>query len=288
MTGGGVLLATLCLNEMEWLPHLYAQHRDWPDLAAWVFVEAADRVYAEVNSTRVTAGGLSVDGTSEFLADLQGRDPRVTYIPHGFTDHKDPAKGKIDARQRYMDVAARVQPEFVIVLDADEFYTREDQGRLLDVMRRMREFASFIFPKREIWRPPAIAHEPLFRYEVVGGFWGIACCHWWRWSPGVRYGDCHNTPEDAEGRPLNDLRAELHVGKVSHVVPQMLHLGYAASREMRLAKNLYYSTRGEAVDKQRAWYVNSRSAWDAWKPGRRLPMDAQVVTYQGPVPEVFR
>ena len=44
-----IVLATLLLNEMEWLPKLYEQHKDWPGLCGWVFVEAADRVYANVN-----------------------------------------------------------------------------------------------------------------------------------------------------------------------------------------------------------------------------------------------
>src|SRR4051794_7463634 len=39
--GMSVLLATLCINEMEWLPRLYEQHKDWPGMAGWVFVEAA-------------------------------------------------------------------------------------------------------------------------------------------------------------------------------------------------------------------------------------------------------
>ena len=38
-----IALATLALNEMEWLPLLWEQHRAWPGMVRWVFVEAADR-----------------------------------------------------------------------------------------------------------------------------------------------------------------------------------------------------------------------------------------------------
>ena len=280
-----VLLATLCLNEMEWLPRLYRQHKDWPELAQWVFVEAADRVYAEANPGTVNGAGLSTDGTSEFLEQLTSRDSRVVYIKHGFSEDPDPAKGKIAARQRYLEVAGQVAPQFVIGLDADEFYTREDQGRLIEVMRGEPSYHCFTFPKREIWRPPSLAQEPLLRYEAVGGFWGIPCCHWWRWSRGLYYQDCHNIPCHRKGWHLNDRIGQLH-NDLSK--PQMLHLGFASERvATRLAKNRYYAERGEAADPQRSWYVESRAAWEKWRPGERLPRGARIALYDGPVPEIF-
>ena len=65
-----IVLSTLCLNEMEWLDKLYAQHKDWVGLEKWIFVESADRVYAETNPDMVSSSGLSVDGTTEFLREL--------------------------------------------------------------------------------------------------------------------------------------------------------------------------------------------------------------------------
>lgn len=280
-----VLLATLCLNEMEWLPSLYEQHKDWPELAGWVFVEAADTVYAQSNPDMVSPRGLSVDGTGDFLAGLAGRDRRVTYVPHGLSWHLDAAKCKCAARQRYLDVAAGLKPEFIIVLDADEFYTKADQSLVLQWMRRYPETPSFVFRKREVWRPPSIADQPLFQYEAVGGFWKIPCCHWWRWSPGLNHQDCHNTPSDARGRPINNPQEFFSDNPNS---PQMIHLGYAASKGARLAKNRYYADRGERVDPKRGWYVESRSAWEGWELGDKLPHDAEVIPYRGPVPEVFR
>jgi len=49
-----VLIGTICLNEMQWLPMLYEQHRYWPDLEKWVFVEGADRVYQQTNPELVS------------------------------------------------------------------------------------------------------------------------------------------------------------------------------------------------------------------------------------------
>lgn len=280
-----ILLGCLCLNELEWLPQLWEQHKDWPELVAFVFVEACDREYQRANPEMVTQYGFSVDGTTEFLKELAASDSRVIYIPHGFCSHADPAVGKAKARQRYLDEAERLQPEFVIALDADEMYTRDDQQRVVQWMRDRPNFRAFTLPRREIWRPPSIVDQPLFRYEVVGGFWSMACCHWWRWEPGMHYGDCHISPNRADGQRMNWW---MHRADQDRTAPQMIHLGFAASEKTRRAKHSYYAIRGEEKDPQRAWHVKSRQAWFNWTPGRRLPRRAQVIEYTGPVPEVFQ
>ncbi len=282
-----VMLATLCLNEMEFLPRLWEQHKGWPDVSAFVFVEASDAAYERANPGMVSATGLSVDGTSDFLRDLARRDSRVVHAPIGRCSNPDPALGKIDARNWYWREAARVEPSFIISLDADEMYVKADQPRINEQMRfwAKRGYTGFTFPKREIWRPPSIAAEPLFAKEVVGGFWGIPCCHWWAWSRGAGHFACHNTPQDASGRYLNDSLKQLH-GDPD--MPQMLHLGFAATAKTRRAKQLYYEGRGESDDPQRRWYVDSRRCWNDWKPGDPLPNKARVIEYTGPIPEVFR
>ena len=280
-----ILLGTLCLNELEWLPRLYEQHRNWPGLTKWVFVEAADRTFATCNPQLVSKDGLSTDSTTEFLESLAKQDDRVLHIKYGFADHPDPALCKIAARDQYWKVADLVRPEFVVSADGDEFYTHDDQGRLVEYMRRQPAYTGFTFPRREIWRPPSIANGPLFRYEVVGGFWGIPCCHWWRWSPGAGHRGCHNTPQDADGSYLNDRLIQLHKDPTA---PQMIHCGYAAKASSRLPKVKYYEVRGEAVDPERRWYTASRALWAGWQVGDTLPKGAKVVEYTGPVPECFR
>lgn len=278
------MLATLCLNEMQWLPRLYEQHRDWPTSVKWVFVEAADKAYAGSNPELVSSQGLSVDGTTEWLQDLAKQDEEVEYIAHGFCEYQKPHLNKIAARQRYLDYAAKVRPDYVICLDADEFYTFADQARIIETLNSDSASWCWTFPKREIWRPPSILHEPLLRYEVSGGFWDIACCHWWRWVPGLAYRDCHNVPCRPPGKNLRKRMKMLHARQD---IPQMLHLGFAATAEMRLAKNKYYENRGEKVDPKRSWYTESRRHFATWRPGDKLPRGARVTFYDGPVPECF-
>jgi len=269
---------------MEWLPKLYEQHKDWPELVRWTFVEAADRVYAETNRDLVSSEGLSVDGTSEFLRELAEKDKRVTYIPHGIADHSDPSLCKIKARQRYMEVAQEIKPEFVIVLDADEFYTKEHQESLVTFMRMHPDKDGYIFPRREIWRPPNIIDEPLFQYEAVGFFWSMPCGHWWRWNDGCKYAACHNNLQKKSGEIMrNRIRWD---GELD--APQMIHMGFAACKQMRLAKNRYYEERGEKQDPKRVKYTKARRAWMDWTPMKELPFGGKVIPYTGPIPEVFQ
>lgn len=287
-----IVLGTLCLNEMEWLPTLYEQHKDWPGLVKWVFVEAADRVYAESNPQLVSHDGLSTDGTTEFLWKLSLRDPQVVHVRHGFTGSvtESPAQGKCEARSRYLAEAESVEPDLIGVLDADEFYCRDDQSQVGELVGGLAPYSAFCFRHREIWRPPVLVRRPLFEAEVVGGFWAIPYCRWWRWSPGLRYGRNHNTPQRPDGSLLDDAMIRLdrqpEVGE--HRFPQMIHLGFAASLATRQAKHAYYRARGEGRTDKRGWYVASRAAWESWRPGRSLPRRAHVVPYQGPIPEAFR
>lgn len=278
-------LCTLILNEAEHLPKLYEQHRDWPGMLRWVFVESADRAYADANPDLVTPEGLSVDGTTELLEQITRDDSRVIHIKHGFSDHPDPAQGKCAARSRYLTAADEVEPDFLYVVDADEFYCRDAQERIEPLMQKKGIYNAWCFRQRHIWQPPSIRNEPLFALEVVGGFWAIPHCRGWRWQSGLRYASNHNTPETADGVRLD--RQLCHYEAVLGA-SECVHLGFASSKQMRTAKNRYYIQRGEGKTDHRAWYVMSRACFETWRPGKKLPRGAQVVSYTGPIPEAFR
>jgi len=302
-----IVLCTLLLNEVEWCSKLYEQHKDWPGLVRWVFVEAADSVYAKVNSDRVTPSGLSVDGTSEFLRRLAETDERVRYIPHGFSFSLDPAQGKCAARNRYLRASDDDRPDFIVVVDADEFYPREMQERINDTMARGRNAWGWCFRHREIWYPPSIQNlalvevngsgidgrigtvidipYPPFSQEAVGGFWEIPYARCWRWFEGMEYSDNHNTPSAPRIGPLDKKLVRYDKDESA---PYFVHMAFASRLADRQAKHRYYEERGEAKDRKRRWYTESRAAYETWQPGDSLPHGAKVIPYAGIVPEVFR
>lgn len=281
-------LCTLILNEMEWLPKLYEQHRNWPGMVKWIFVESADRIYAETSPEMVSPGGLSVDGTSDFLKDLARDDDRVVYVPYGFSRHSDPAQGKCDSRSQYLLALEDVKPDVIWVLDADEFYRRQAQSDITQLMHMYARqgFTAYCFRYRSPWRPPSVLFLPLFTYEVKGGFWDIPLCRGWKWSKGMTYSQNHNTPQARDGQLLDK-----HIYRFDKIYrngyPECVHMSYTASLKTRRAKHLYYAARGEGIVDFRGWYVESRAAWETWKPGSFLPKQATVVPYGGPIPECF-
>lgn len=283
----GICLCSLVLNEMEHLPFLYAQHRNWPKLAKWIFVEAADFVYAEANPYMVSKEGLSVDGTSEYLQELTRADDRVVYIPHGISKHQDRSQGKCEARSRYLQEADRVQPDLLFVLDADEYYLQKDQEIVTRLMYRYSTGAtSFCFKHKHPWRPPTVVDQyGKFDLEVVGGFWEMPLCRGWKWFPSLRYAQNHNTPETPSGTSL-DNRMKRFYREPNY--PECIHLAFCSSYSSRTSKHRYYVQRGEGVSDRRGWYVASRAAWETWKVGDILPHNAIVQDYQGSIPECFR
>lgn len=102
--------------------------------------------------------------------------------------------------------------------------------------------------------------------------------------PRLRYSSNHNTPQ--QGSYLLDrrlFRGDSHPG-----LPEFIHLGFASEAKNRQAKNAYYKARGEGTTDHRGWYVESREAFDTWKPGDVLPNNAKVIEYDGPIPEAFQ
>lgn len=273
-----IAITTICINEMEWLPSLYEQHKDWPGMSLWVFVEAADEVYADSNPSLVSEHGLSVDGTSEFLRDLSVQDSRVVYVPFGFTKHNvDKALGKVAARQKCLDVVFDCPwSKYVVILDADEFYMKADQQKI----NQMMAFSNHVyhcFGFTHIWHPPSLYDKPLFSHEIRGGFWKMDHMKGFRLVPGMRYTDCHQHPRHPKG--IDSL--------ARHKQPNCIHMAFASEENKRIAKHVYYEKRGEKVDPNRAWYCTSRNLFSRWKPGDKLPRGVEVLPYAGPIPEAL-
>lgn len=294
-----IMLATLCLNEMQWLPRSYEQHQDWPGIVEWVFVEAADVVYARKNPDRVSLSGTSVDGTTTFLEDRLFENRKIQYVKHGLTSHPtDPSQGKIEARNRYLDIAEDVRPDFVIVIDADEFYPTMVQRELvrylqthLDNSTPKEGYTGFRLRQRHVWNPPGgTGSTDVFKYEVVGGYWDVPHTRIWRWRPGMRYRDNHNWPADGHGR-MDRKVAKLDL--IPEIKLECVHTGYASDPDNRRAKHQYYKARGEGSEggklgRKRQMYVDCRREWETWVPGSKLSHGARVIPYTGPVPEALR
>jgi len=276
-----IALTTLCLNEMEFLPKLYRQHKDWPKLKTWVFVEAADVLYSKANPKLVTPKGLSVDGTTDFLDRLAQSDDRVIHIKHGYSNHSDREQCKCQARQRYLDELENVRPDYMFVMDADEFYTFRSQQVIEPKMQSFPSKAVHVFRHRTLWKPPNMHNLSRFDFEVRGEFWDMQFCRGWKWSSGMRYIDKHNHVYNSDGNSL-----WRKGGAIRHSEPPLcLHMGYTAMAATREAKRRYYELRGERRSRQA--YMEASDSYLTWKPGAPFS-SGRVMRYKGPVPEVYQ
>lgn len=278
-----IALATLCLNEDEWIERNYLQHKNWPGLCTWIFVEGADYVYKGCNPEMVSCDGLSIDSTSRLLGEIAVRDDRIRYIPYGVAGSaiSNPAQNKCILRNAYLSALEKMAeqqgaPDYLIVIDADEFWPKKSQELVTKVATAFPKHTAFDFCRREIWRPPNTKCG-LFDLEVTGGYWSIPHTRVWRWQPGLTYHE-HNTPGTLHKKLVQLGRA---------VGVEYCHMGFTSMRG-RAAKHRYYETRGEGKTDHRGWYVECRRAWETWERGDTLPHGARVIPYSGPVPEIFQ
>ena len=99
----------------------------------------------------------------------------------------------------------------------------------------------------------------------------------------MSYTGNHNSPE-INGHPSN--RSLKRFDRVKGT-PEFVHMGFTSQLDMRTAKNRYYVERGEGKTDFRGKYVRSRAAFENWQLGDKLPNGDRVITYHGPIPEVF-
>lgn len=320
-----VMLATIALNEEEWLPRLYEQHKDWPGLVAWCFVEGADPIFRETNPDMVGPTGLSIDNTSNLIRQFSKGG-----IAYGIHAHNVPRsdfgrdQNKCYLRNLYLKDADIIRPDIIITIDCDEFYTRDDQRRINDLaaahLTGKYNYHAIMLKQRHIWRPEQtvrymcaatmtptddefegqlakgfrtegrmVESPALFSQEVVGGYWATPHTRVWRYVPGIRHIRNHNWPEfEGEYLTKSMLRCDLMQG-----MPECIHMGFASSSKSRAAKASYYRARGEGSEggrlgKKRTMYAECRDAHLNYRDGDTLPHGARVIPYTGCVPECFR
>jgi len=299
-----VVLATILLNEAEFLPRLVQQHEDWPGLVGWVFVEGACADYAKANPGAVSRDGLSTDSTTADLDDVAAANPRVLVSHYGFArgaGGSSMGEQKRQLRNEYCRIIDEryVDADLVICIDADEFYTKAHQAEISRVVTSQGwdddAYDSWCFPLRDVWHNPAMQQrrQPRFAREVRGGYFEIPHTKVWRWEAGAGYGNNHcrlARPSRRKAPPRlwkgwTDKGAATRAG-----LPTCVHMGFARAPQHRLRTNAFYVERGEgreASGTNRQMYVDCRSSWETWDTGTRLPHGLRVVDYDGPVPECF-
>jgi hypothetical protein len=263
----------IVLNEEEYLGKNLEQHYEFADRI--VVVEGADRLYPP---QRVTERGLSTDRTAEIVQSFPDPDHKITFIQHGWTSMGG-VNAKCELRNRYMEY---IDPGLLIVIDADEFYRKQDLRELIDNMRRHPQYSAYTVPQIHFWHSQ--------KHFITGGYYDVPHTRFWHVRRGDRYTDNHNHPS-RNGRSL--MRGYVRVkhrvvrdlgGGYSYVFPPVcFHYGFMKSQENVEDKTRYYENRGERSSRAKTW--RSRKAWfdEAVLRQEKLALHR----YGGEVPECF-
>lgn len=269
-----VTLGMIVLNEAEYLARNLLQH--YPLVDQIIVVEGADRLYPK---SRVTINGLSIDGTAEIIRSFPDPDRKITPIQHGWTTDRG-AQAKTELRNRYLELC---KPGLLAVIDADEFYRRED---FAEIIRKVHESSSL-----NAWRYPIVHFWRTDKQFITGGYYDVPHTRFWRIRGGERYVRDHNIPE-RNGVYLNRLGAYEHERHIRTFLdtnyyvaaPCCYHYGFCKAPQNMLDKTDYYQARGEGNTRRRT--TQSRAAW--FRPDSELPkLGLQLWNYGGPLPEVF-
>lgn len=274
-----ITIGMIVLNEEEYIWHNLKQHYDFAHQI--VVVEGSVLKYPNSN---VLPNGRSTDKTAEIVKNFPDPKNKIEFI--------QPTrrwKDKVEQRNQYLQ---RATGDFLIVIDADEFYTKADQQLLNREFATHRNVLLFKFEravKNASHRRGIIHFWYGFKHQVIGGYWDIPHNRIYRQVSGMKYVDSHNHPTY-----LNGVRSDRLSGRfVAQTKAKCYHAGFVKKLVNIRDKNRLYLNRGEGrepqpnIRKLRQMYIDCRTAWETWKPGISLPHGAKIVPYAGHIPEAL-
>lgn len=265
-----IFLGTIFLNEKKFLGLNLLQHYMFCD--NWVLVEGACKGYP---TRKVTEDGLSLDGSENQVRLFPDRYGKIEYIQHGWTE-ADGEDAKSELRNRYI---SRCSHDYLVVVDADEFYKHEDLSEALYCFNDESVY-SVTLPQVHFWKNTS--------QFITGEYYDISHTRIYRYIPGAKYIKNHNFPEVngtyIHGRGNKKYQRtvkNLPNGVFTYEEPRCYHMGFAKDFDDMRDKSDYYINRGEDVT--RVTTTQSRAAWF----DDNLPDKCRVRRWGGYLPEVL-
>lgn len=262
---------TILLNEQKFIGLNLLQHYDLCD--EWILVEGACRGYPE---RKVTKNGLSKDFTASIIECFPDPFAKINYIKYGWTN-KDGENAKSELRNQY---ANKVCGDYLVVIDADEFYQLEDLDVALNALRNNINYDAVVLPQVHFWKTT--------NHFITGEYYDISHTRIFRSYRGMEYKRNHNFPEINgrfihEGRQLKIQREifEIEKNQFSYKGAKCYHMGFAKDASDMEDKTQYYINRGENVT--RVSTTKSRAAWFTGE----LPDKCKVRNWAGSLPKVL-
>lgn len=268
-----ITIGTILLNEKKFIGLNLIQHYAICD--RWILVEGACKGYP---ARKVNKQGLSLDNCSAQIRLFPDPDNKLQYVQHGWTS-ADGEDAKSEMRNRYLEFC---NSQFLLVIDADEFYFEEHIKEALADLDDPKTHA-VVLPQVHFWKTT--------ESFITGEYYDISHTRIFRHYPGMKYIRNHNFPEIG-GKFVHELgqkkfsrtikESPSKAGSYIYLEPRCYHMGFAKDFDDMRDKSDYYVNRGEATTRKST--TESRAAWF----NGELPEKCRVRTWGGPIPSVIK
>jgi hypothetical protein len=269
-----ISFGTILLNEQKFIAANLCHHYSLCN--EWILVEGACKGYPE---RKVSENGLSLDNTNLIISLFPDPEAKITYIKHGWTKVSG-EDAKSELRNEY---ASRATGTYLVVIDADEFYEKEDLEIGINDLKKDPQKFAVVFPQVHFWKTTDSF--------ITGEYYDISHTRIFRIIPGMKYIKNHNFPE-INGKYVHELGQFKYQRKIVETTngssnykydgPKCYHMGFAKDFEDMKDKTEYYVNRGE--DTTRVSTTNSRAAWF----NGDLPEKCRVRNWAGEVPKFLK
>ncbi len=173
-----ISFGTILLNEQKFIGLNLCQHYDLCD--EWILVEGACKGYPD---RKVSKSGLSLDNTELIINLFPDPEAKITYIQHGWTK----ATGEDAKSELRNEYASRTSGKYLVVIDADEFYEKNDLNIAIDELKNDNEKFAIVLPQVHFWKTT--------NAFITGEYYDISHTRIYRSIPGMKYIKNHNFPE---------------------------------------------------------------------------------------------
>lgn len=265
-----ITFGTILLNEQKFIGLSLYQHYTFCD--NWILVEGTCLGYP---TRKVTENGFSKDFSSNIIEIFPDPNDKLKYVKHGWTSANG-EDAKSELRNEYLKYT---QEDFLVVLDADEFYIKDD---LIEV------FKKFDNPKLYGITLPQVHFWKNTQSYITGEYYDISHTRIYRNINGMKYIQNHNFPE-INGEFVHKKghfkykRTQIEKkDRFTFEEPCCYHMGFAKDYDDMKDKSDYYVNRGEDTTRQST--TESRAAWF----NGELPEKCRVKKWCGPLPEVLK
>lgn len=228
----------IALNEEEYIGPAIEAAAKMSEISRIAVVEGC----VALNATQANEWGLSTDNTKKAVlgAILGEFGHKIAYIQHGW------ALDKSELRNR--GLKELLDCEYIMVIDADEVWKREDFKKLYKHITEHPETSVVWYPAYHFWKQPDLV--------AVGGQWDAHLFRFFKFSDKTIKWYAHHTPPENERRiPVTKLGEEATLNNV-----HFYHYGAMKPEDKIKAKLDFYARRDTNLQ--------IKNTWSNWKPGQ--------------------